>query len=148
MDAVALQTKNADLRKAMSEQDDLLRLKLKEITALELQLAEASSMWHAAARDGQDLRKQILDLEARHRLSLTLPALALPLHVVQAPVQLLQMLHLALEHPHIPPLHELVALVQLLLERVRVDELLHAVGLHLLELLLEPCEVRRKLSVF
>jgi chromosome segregation ATPase len=65
MDAVALQTKNADLRKAMSEQDDLLRLKLKEITALELQLAEASSMWHAAARDGQDLRKQILDLEAR-----------------------------------------------------------------------------------
>jgi len=65
LDTVALQTKNAELRQSMAEQDDLIRSKIKEITALEVQLAEASSMWHAAARDGQDLRKTIRELEAR-----------------------------------------------------------------------------------
>jgi len=64
-DTVALQNKNAELRRQISDQDDTLRFKLKTATDLEMQLSEASNMWHAAARDAQDLRKKVAELEAR-----------------------------------------------------------------------------------
>ncbi len=65
-DNEALQNKISELRQMMQEQDqdDKLRIKIKEIANLETHLAEATSMWHAAARDGQDLRKRISELEA------------------------------------------------------------------------------------
>jgi len=64
-DNLALYNKNTELRKTISEQEDQLKDKLKQIADLELQLSEVSSMWHAAARDGQDLRKTIQELEDR-----------------------------------------------------------------------------------
>ena len=64
-DNLALYNKNTELRTTISEREDQLRDKIRQIADLELQLSEASSMWHAAARDGQDLRKIIKELEAR-----------------------------------------------------------------------------------
>ena len=64
-DNEALQTKNADLLRENIELDNKLREKIWSISSLETQLAEATNMWHAAARDGQELRKKIQGLEAR-----------------------------------------------------------------------------------
>lgn len=63
-DIVALQNKNTELRRTVAEEDDKMRAKVKEVADLEMQLGEASNMWHAAARDGQDLRQRIKELES------------------------------------------------------------------------------------
>ena len=64
-DNLALYNKNTELRTTISEREYQLIDKIRQIADLELQLSEASSMWHAAARDGQYLRKIIKELEAR-----------------------------------------------------------------------------------
>ena len=64
-DNLALKNKNAELLQQTIQQENDMRLKVKDIGALEVQLKEATGMWHAAARDCEDLRKRVRELEDR-----------------------------------------------------------------------------------